>query len=279
MSAGLLVNVGCGSVFHPAWVNIDVNPIDPSVRRWDVRRGLPFRDGEADACYSSHVLEHLTAAAAGQLVAECHRVLRPGGIIRLVVPDLEAIARHYLQLLERVDSGESGAEADYEWIMLELYDQTVRSSSGGEMIRYLSRPDVPNRSFVESRIGMEGQTGGQHLNTTDPQQLRKRVRSLSARRMGDKLGQLLVEAVAGLVGGTDLRNAFKEGMFRNSGEVHKWMYDRYSLKRLLHHSNYVDVMVCTASESRIAGFKTYQLDAVGELARKPDSLFMEAVKP
>lgn len=278
MSAGLLVNVGCGSVFHPAWVNIDVNPIDPSVRRWDVRRGLPFRDGEADACYTSHVLEHLTSAAAGQLVAECHRVLRPGGIIRLVVPDLEAIARHYLQLLERVDSGESGAEADYEWIMLELYDQTVRSSSGGEMIRYLSRPDIPNRSFVESRIGKEGQAGGQHLNMTDSQPFRNKMQSLGARRVGDKLGQLLVEAVAGLVGGTDLRNAIKEGMFRNSGEVHKWMYDRYSLKRLLQHSKYVDVRVCTAAESRIASFNTYQLDAVDGAARKPDSLFMEAAK-
>lgn len=37
-------------------------------------------------------------------------LLRPGGIIRLVVPDLEAIARHYLQLLELADRGESGAE-------------------------------------------------------------------------------------------------------------------------------------------------------------------------
>lgn len=163
--------------------------------------------------------------------------------------------------------------------MLELCDQTVRSSSGGEMIRYLSRPDVPNRSFVESRIGMEGQADGQHLNMTDPQPYRKRGQSITARRMGDKLGRLLVEAVAGLVGGTDLRNAFKEGVFRNSGEVHKWMYDRYSLKRLLHHSNFIDVRVCTASESHIASFKTYQLDAVGEVARKPDSLFMEAVKP
>jgi len=102
--------------------------------------------------------------------------------------------------------------------MLELYDQTVRSSSGGEMIRYLSRPDIPNRSFVESRIGMEGQAGGQHLNMTSPQPFMQRVQSLSARRVGDKLGRLLVEAVAGLVCGTDLRNAFREGMFRNSGE-------------------------------------------------------------
>jgi SAM-dependent methyltransferase len=274
-----LINIGCGSVFHPAWTNIDVNPFDPSVRRWDVQRGLPFRDGDTDACYASHVLEHLTSAAAGQLLAECHRVLRPGGIIRLVVPDLEAIARHYLQLLERADRGESGAEADYEWIMLELYDQTVRSSSGGEMIRYLSRPDVPNRSFIESRIGMEGQASGQHLNMIDPQPFRERVQRLSARRMGDKLGRLLVEGVAGLVGGTDLRNAFREGVFRNSGEVHKWMYDRYSLKRLLRHSKYIDIKVCTASESRIASFNTYQLDTVGDVARKPDSLFMEATKP
>ena len=57
------------------------------------------------------------------------------------------------------------------------------------------------------------------------------------------------------------------------------MYDRYSLKRLLQNSKYADIRVCTASESRIANFNTYQLDAVGEGARKPDSLFMEAVKP
>jgi SAM-dependent methyltransferase len=273
-----LINIGCGTVFHPAWINIDVNPSDPSVRRWDVQRGLPLREGDADACYASHVLEHLTSAAAGQLLAECHRVLRPGGILRLVVPNLETIARHYLQLLERADRGEAGAEADYEWIMLELYDQTVRSSSGGEMIRYLSKPNVPNRSFVESRIGMEGQASGQHPHMTGPQRFLKKVKSLSARQMRDKLARVLVEAAAGLLGGTDLRNAFREGMFRNSGEVHRWMYDRYSLKRLLQNCKYSEIKVCTASESRIANFNTYQLDAVGGRARKPDSLFMEAVK-
>ena len=279
MNAGLLVNIGCGSVFHPAWMNIDTNPFDPSVRRWDVQRGLPLRDGDADACYASHVLEHLTSAVAGQLLVECHRVLRPGGIVRIVVPDLETIARHYLQLLERADRGEAGVEADYEWIMLELYDQTVRSSSGGAMIRYLSRPDVPNRSFVESRIGMEGRAGGQHLNMTGTQRLIKRVKSLGVPQVRDKLGRILVETVVGLVGGAELRNAFREGIFRNSGEVHKWMYDRYSLKRLLQNSKFADIKVCAASESCIANFNTYQLDAVGEEARKPDSLFMEAVKP
>jgi SAM-dependent methyltransferase len=273
-----LINIGCGAVFHPAWINIDVNPCDPSVRCWDVQRGLPLKNGEAEVCYASHVLEHLTPAAGGQLLAECHRVLRPGGIIRLVVPDLETIARHYLQLLERAERGEPGAEADYEWIMLELYDQTVRASPGGEMLRYLSGPDVPNRSFVESRIGLEAQVSGQHLNMTQPQRFIKRVKSLSARQMRDRLSRTLIEAAARLVGGTGLRNAFREGMFRSSGEVHRWMYDRYSLKKLLQNLTFAEIKVCTASESRIVDFNTYQLDTVGGKVRKPDSLFMEAVK-
>lgn len=279
MSAGLLVNIGCGSIFHPAWTNVDSNPSDRSIRHWNVQRGLPFRDGDADACYASHVLEHLTSSVAEQLLAECHRVLRPGGIIRLVVPDLEIIARHYLHLLERADRGEPGAEVDYEWIMLEMYDQTVRSISGGEMLRYLSRSNIPNRSFVESRIGMEGQASDQYLNMTGTQRFLKRMQSLSVRKVRDKLGQVLVEAVAGLVGGKDLHKAIREGIFRNSGEVHKWMYDRYSLKRLLQNSNYADIKMCTASDSRIADFSAYQLDARGEETRKPESLFMEAIKP
>lgn len=147
------------------------------------------------------------------------------------------------------------------------------------MIRYLSRPDIPNRSFVESRIGMEREAGGRHLNMTGLHRFIKRLKSLSAQQMKDKLGCVLVAGVAGLVGGTDLRNAFREGMFRNSGEAHKWMYDRYSLRRLLQSCEYTDIKVCTASESRIANFNTYRLDAVDGITRKPDSLFMEALRP
>jgi hypothetical protein len=57
------------------------------------------------------------------------------------------------------------------------------------------------------------------------------------------------------------------------------MYDRVSLKRLLEECGFTHVRVCTAYESRIEGFASYGLDIVDGRVRKPDSLFMEAIKP
>jgi predicted SAM-dependent methyltransferase len=62
----------------------------------DLRKGLPFPDGFAGAIYGSHLIEHLYLEEAERLLAECHRVLQAGGVLRLVVPDLGAIVREYL---------------------------------------------------------------------------------------------------------------------------------------------------------------------------------------
>jgi len=64
----LLVNIGCGSTWHPAWVNLDLRPVSPQVRSWDVAGGLPFGDAEVQACYASHVLEHLSRPQAKALL-------------------------------------------------------------------------------------------------------------------------------------------------------------------------------------------------------------------
>src|SRR5689334_9681519 len=127
----VLVNIGCGGTWHPAWTNLDVRPLSSHVRSWDVSHGLPFGGEQVDACYASHVLEHLTREQARALLLECLRVLRPRGIVRLAVPDLEGIAREYLDLVARADKGEQAAIEQYEWITLELLDQLVRDRSGG----------------------------------------------------------------------------------------------------------------------------------------------------
>ena len=57
------------------------------------------------------------------------------------------------------------------------------------------------------------------------------------------------------------------------------MYDRYSLKRLLEQVGFIDVRVCRADDSRIPDFNSYGLDMIDGKIRKPDSLFMEAMKP
>ncbi len=124
--------------------------------RCDLLRGLPFADETFDVVYHSHVLEHLEPGRAAGFLRECWRVLETDGILRVVVPDLENIARIYLERLERVLAGDAGAEDDYDWVVLELLDQMTRTRSGGRMAEYLARPHLQNPEFVLGRMGRCG---------------------------------------------------------------------------------------------------------------------------
>jgi predicted SAM-dependent methyltransferase len=119
----LKVNLGCGTKALPDWINIDITlnipfskipflkrvlfklrliPEEAYRMRWprgtvwhDIRRGLPFDDNTVDYIYSAHFLEHMKKAEAVKVLIECHRVLKKGGLIRIVVPDLEILAQRY----------------------------------------------------------------------------------------------------------------------------------------------------------------------------------------
>jgi len=77
-----------GSAWGPkeGWFNIDLagHPVDLA---WNLARGLPFPDGSAEAIFHEHLLEHLPLEAAAKLMEESHRVLCPGGVMRIAVPD------------------------------------------------------------------------------------------------------------------------------------------------------------------------------------------------
>lgn len=75
----------------------------------DLRKPLPFRDGFAEAIYGSHLLEHLYLVEAEALLRECNRVLRSGGILRLVVPDARAAVEEYLGARPFGDSDEKAS--------------------------------------------------------------------------------------------------------------------------------------------------------------------------
>ena len=68
----------------------------PGVVHADVSRRLPALDSSADFVYSSHMIEHLNRWQGLAFVRECHRVLRPGGLVRLATPDLRQIVIDYL---------------------------------------------------------------------------------------------------------------------------------------------------------------------------------------
>lgn len=269
MSKPTMLNIGCGATHHPDWTNLDVSSLDPAVLPVDISDGLPFPSGSATVCYSSHLLEHLDKDEARYFLHECKRVLGSRGTVRLAVPDLEHIAREYLRLLNVVAAGNSAREADYDWIMLEMYDQTVRNRSGGEMASFLKDLSKDDRSFVRSRIGAEAEHIWE-MQTVSKPPLLSTLRSFHMR---------LVGWVVLLLAGKSARKGFQTGLFRSRGEIHQWMYDRFSLKRLLEQAGFVDIKTCTPTESRIPEFERYSLDALNGIARKPDSIYIEASKP
>jgi predicted SAM-dependent methyltransferase len=152
------LNLGCGSHFNRQWVNVDTLKSGEDVIAHNLLEGVPFDDNSFEVVYHSHVLEHFQKNDAPKFIAECYRVLKPGGIIRIAVPDLEQIVNNYTRLLNmgKADPVNEKIRADYEWIKIEMYDQTVRNVTGGEMANYLSAETLPNDDFVMERIGHEG---------------------------------------------------------------------------------------------------------------------------
>lgn len=265
-----LLNIGCGGWSHPDWINIDLWG-GADVICHNITEGLPFPDESFDVVYHSHLLEHIPLIKALPFMKECYRVLKPGGIVRVLVPDLEQIAKLYLEKLTTARK----CEAEYDWIMLELYDQCVRDESGGLMEHYLRNAYANLSPFTVSRIGAsalqyDDQAKGEPAIITFC--WRDLVRLLNKFRQ-----QIAGWAVYAIAGGKG-RDAFLHGLFRNSGEVHRWMYDRFSLGRLMVNTGFTEVQVVLPYESNIPDFARYNLDIVDGIVRKPDSLVMEGVK-
>ncbi len=119
MNSSEFIHYGCGTTVAPSWRNFDAGPAfwlqshfrpikalmvrrgypdyPPGIEYGDVIKGLPVVQGSASCIYCSHVLEHLTLQEFRIAVRNTFLYLRPGGIFRLVVPDLKAIATRYVE--------------------------------------------------------------------------------------------------------------------------------------------------------------------------------------
>jgi predicted SAM-dependent methyltransferase len=272
------VNLGCGSHYRKEWLNFDLYPASEEVQQANIIDGVPLADGTADFVYNSHVLEHLCRDDARRFLQECHRILKPGGILRIAVPDLEDAAREYLRNIARWDGGDHSALADLEWSHIELYDQIAREDRNGEFGKYLHREDIPNKNYVIQRMGGLAERafkiieeGRRHPAVNQGANQPKRLKRLLA---WDFYRNRLLRILLGL---KDWKN-LQAGRARNAGEVHKWMYDRITLGDLLKNVGFKNVSKRSALESAWPIWNSQNLDlgSNGEILHA-NSLYIEAV--
>jgi predicted SAM-dependent methyltransferase len=99
----LKLNVGSfTTMFHHGWVNVDIHDLDRWAkqngyiyRKIDVTKGLPWETDCVDLIYACHFLEHLNYHDGMSFLREVYRVMKPGGVFRLILPDAEKLISEY----------------------------------------------------------------------------------------------------------------------------------------------------------------------------------------
>lgn len=175
-----ILNIGCGTKTSddPRVVNIDwsiylkikknlllslilrpflqgerrkrLDTLSESIMVWDLRKGLPFPNESIDIVYHSHFLEHLDQSDAARFIQEAWRVLKPGGIHRIVVPDMEFLCRRYLEHLDICRSDESNKKMHNAYIT-DIIEQMVRREASGTSRQSPARRTIENILMGDAR--------------------------------------------------------------------------------------------------------------------------------
>jgi predicted SAM-dependent methyltransferase len=90
------LNLGCGDNVLEGWLNSDILDIGHDKIFVDAREAFPFPNNTFRFVYSEHLLEHLDYGDGLNFLKECHRVLQPGGVLRISTPDLGFLVDFYL---------------------------------------------------------------------------------------------------------------------------------------------------------------------------------------
>ena len=180
---GLYVQYGCGFSAPASWRNFDASPtlrferlpivgrlsvknerrFPSNVEYGDIVKGLPLPAGSCAAIYASHVLEHLALEDFQVALKHTYELLQPKGVFRLVVPDLEVLARQYL------DSSDPAAAKDFMKASCLGVEQRSRNVGGfsdlaGEIV---STFDVDMKS-LKHELEATGFVSGNVADLDDP---------------------------------------------------------------------------------------------------------------
>ena len=252
------------------------------------KQPLNFLDNTFDAVYTYHVFEHLTLREGQQFALEIMRVLKPGGIFRISVPDLEQNCRDYLHYLEKsIKEPMDENFRRYKWSVLQVFEQIVRDKSGGLVLEAIRKGEYDEEYANEwfSDVYKPFFTMGEKERRTVPtQHIEKRLsrRLKSVLTIPKSLYLCFRSRIAKFMIGSFLRDrtALPKNHPLVMKEAVRWMYDKVSLRLLVESLGFVEFKQKTFRDSDIPNWGKYDLDRSNYVDRAIDpSVYIECKKP
>lgn len=121
------LNLGCGPKKIYGFLNIDIRPEVNADITDDSMTLAKFENNSVDLIYTSHMLEHMFREDAKKALRRWYEVLKPGGVLRISVPDFEKLASHYMfyRNIKWIARFLNGAQKDLLDTHLALYDEPL----------------------------------------------------------------------------------------------------------------------------------------------------------
>ncbi|MGH2613354.1 MAG: class I SAM-dependent methyltransferase [Rhabdochlamydiaceae bacterium] len=92
---GLKLHLGCGDYWFEGYINIDINVYGGTDMLWDIRKGLPFQNEVVEIIEAYEVVEHFNKYEIDEILKDWYRVLIPGGIVKIGLPDMDGLIALY----------------------------------------------------------------------------------------------------------------------------------------------------------------------------------------
>tara|TARA_X000000950_G_scaffold288478_1_gene405457 strand:+ start:4046 stop:4870 length:825 start_codon:yes stop_codon:yes gene_type:complete len=268
-----LVNIACGTVYvkNSNWVNLDIISNNKYVKKTNLLNKLPFSDNSVDGIYCSHFLEHIPLEKVSSFLYECFRILKKGGVLRLVLPDFEALSKEYLRQIKLKDYSKA------KIVLMTIIDQCVRKKPGGilnDFYRNLLNKKKEKRNEIKYI---------KFLNGVD----------FETKIKNKKDSRYYIEKIISLVKNTFLNIwlkfiiMFLPKTFKSQnislariGELHHWIWDYYSLSDYLLKAGFSKVIKQKYNKTISKVYKLYVFDQNHKKnkSRGIESMYIEVLK-
>lgn len=156
-AAPIKLDLGCGATAKPGFIGIDL--LRTADICWDLRWGLPFSDNKIAEIRSDHFLEHLSLSLVVNVLSECRRVLRSGGVLDFTIPHLDPYLDAYLR-------------RDFDFLREKIYDVPKNQEA------------LYNTSF--DRIAWLLYRNGEHKSLFDKESILAKVRLAGFSKVYDR---------------------------------------------------------------------------------------------